>query len=140
VHLDGYDLGPFLAGKAQDPRKEFFYWTDDGNLAAVRYEQWKLLFLQQKAKGFKVWSEPLVPLRVPLIEDLRADPFERAVDEAEGYGTYIVDHAFLAVPAQAFVGKHLQTYLAYPPRQKPGSFSLDQVLQKLQEAGNSGKH
>ena len=140
VHLDGYDMGPFLAGKAEDPRKEFFYWTDDGNLAAVRYERWKLLFLEQRAVGFKVWSEPVVPLRVPLIIDLRADPFERAVDEAEGYGNYILNHAFLAVPAQAYVGKHLQTYLAYPPRQKPGSFSLDQVLQKLQEAGNSGKH
>jgi arylsulfatase len=140
VHLDGYDMSPFLAGKAEDPRKEFFYWTDDGNLAAVRYERWKLLFLEQRAKGFKVWSEPLVPLRVPLIEDLRADPFERAVDEAEGYGNYILNHAFLAVPAQAYVGKHLQTYLEYPPRQKPGSFSLDQVLQKLQEAGGSGKH
>ena len=139
VHLDGYDMGPYLAGKAEDPRKEFFYWTDDGNLAAVRYERWKLLFLEQRAKGFKVWSEPLVPLRVPLIEDLRADPFERAVDEAEGYGNYILNHAFLAVPAQAYVGKHLQTYIEYPPRQKPGSFSLDQVLQKLQESGGSGK-
>ena len=140
VHLDGYDMGPFLAGKAEDPRKEFFYWTDDGNLAAVRYERWKLLFLEQRAKGFKVWSEPLVPLRVPLIEDLRADPFERAVDEAEGYGNYILNHAFLAVPAQAFVGKHLQSYVEFPPRQKPGSFSLDQVLAKLQEAGSSSKN
>jgi arylsulfatase A-like enzyme len=140
VHLDGYDQGPFLAGKAEDPRKEFFYWTDDGNLAAVRYDRWKLLFLQQRAEGFKVWSEPLVPLRVPLIEDLRADPFERAEHEAEGYGNYILNHAFLAVPAQAFVGSHLQTYLAFPPRQKPGSFSLDQVLEKLQESGGSGKH
>jgi len=109
VHLDGYDQGPFLAGKGEDPRKEFFYWTDDGNLAAVRYERWKLLFLEQRAEGFKVWSEPLVALRVPLIEDLRADPFERAVDSAEGYGNYILNHAFLAVPCQAFVGKHLQT-------------------------------
>ena len=140
VHLDGYDMGPFLAGKAADPRKEFFYWTDDGNLAGVRYDRWKLLFLQQRAVGFKVWSEPLVPLRVPLIEDLRADPFERAVDEAEGYGNYILNHAFLAVPCQFFVGQHLQTYLAYPPRQKPGSFSLDQALEKLQEVANSGKH
>jgi arylsulfatase A-like enzyme len=140
VHLDGYNQRPLLEGSGADPRKEFFYWTDDGNLAAVRYDRWKLLFLQQKAVGFKVWSEPLVPLRVPLIEDLRADPFERAVDEAEGYGNYILNHAFLAVPAQAFVGQHLQTYIAYPPRQKPGSFSLDQVLQKLQEAGSSGKH
>jgi arylsulfatase A-like enzyme len=140
VHLDGYNQRPLLDGSGADPRKEFFYWTDDGNLAAVRYDRWKLLFLQQRAVGFKVWSEPLVPLRVPLIEDLRADPFERAVDEAEGYGNYILNHAFLAVPAQAFVGQHLQTYIAYPPRQKPGSFSLDQVLQKLQEAGSSGKH
>jgi arylsulfatase A-like enzyme len=140
VHLDGYNQRPLLDGSGADPRKEFFYWTDDGNLAAVRYDRWKLLFLQQKAVGFKVWSEPLTPLRVPLIEDLRADPFERAADEAEGYGNYILNHAFLAVPAQAFVGQHLQTYIAYPPRQKPGSFSLDQVLQKLQEAGSSGKH
>jgi arylsulfatase A-like enzyme len=140
VHLDGYDQGPFLAGSAEDARKEFFYWTDDGNLAAVRYDRWKLLFLQQRAVGFKVWSEPLVPLRVPLIIDLRADPFERAPDEAEGFGNYILNHAFLAVPAQAFVGQHLQTYIEYPPRQKPGSFSLDQVLQKLQESGGSGKH
>jgi arylsulfatase A-like enzyme len=140
VHLDGYDLRLLLDGSGADPRKEFFYWTDDGNLAAVRYDRWKLLFLEQRAEGFKVWSEPLVPLRVPLIEDLRADPFERAEHEADGYGTYIVDHAFLAVPAQAFVGAHLQTYVEFPPRQKPGSFSLDQVLQKLQEAGDSGKH
>jgi arylsulfatase A-like enzyme len=140
VHLDGYNQTDYLAGKADDPRKEFFYWTDDGNLAAVRYDRWKLLFLQQRQVGFKVWSEPLVPLRVPLIEDLRADPFERAESEAEGYGNYILNHAFLAVPAQFFVGQHLQTYIKYPPRQKPGSFSLDQVLQKLQESGSSGKH
>jgi arylsulfatase len=127
----------YLGGKAEDPRKEFFYWTDDGNLAGVRYDRWKLLFLEQRAVGFKVWSEPLVPLRVPLVLDLRADPFERAPD-AEGYGTYMLNHAFLLVAAQAYVAQHLQTYVAYPPRQKPGSFSLDQVLQKLQE-GNAGK-
>ncbi|MGA8616141.1 MAG: arylsulfatase [Xanthobacteraceae bacterium] len=139
VHLDGYDLRPLLDGSGPDPRKEFFYWTDDGNLAAVRYDRWKLLFLQQKAVGFKVWSEPLVPLRVPLIEDLRSDPFERAEYEASAYDDWLLDRAFLLVPAQAFVGQHLQTYVEFPPRQKPGSFSLDQVLQKLQEAGGSGK-
>ena len=131
---------PALKGEGEWPRKEFFYWTDDGNLAAVRYDRWKLLFLQQKEVGFKVWSEPLTPLRVPLIEDLRGDPFERANEEAEGYGVYILNHAFLAVPAQAFVGMHLKTYIEYPPRQKPGSFTLDQALAKLQELGNSGKH
>jgi arylsulfatase A-like enzyme len=140
VHLDGYDQRPALDGTGADPRKEFFYWTDDGSLAGVRYDRWKLLFLEQRAVGFKVWSEPLVPLRVPLIEDLRADPFERAESEAEGYGNYILNHAFLAVPAQAFVGQHLQTYIEYPPRQKPGSFTLGDALTKLQEAGDSGKH
>ncbi len=140
VHLDGYDLRPLLDGSGADPRKEFFYWTDDGNLAAVRYDRWKILFLEQRAVGFKTWSDPLVPLRVPLIEDLRADPFERAESEAEGYGDYILNHAFLLVPAQAFVGAHLQTYADFPPRQKAGTFTLDQVLQKLQEAGDSGKH
>jgi len=140
VHLDGYNQLPLLTGTGPDRRKEFFYWTDDGNLAAVRYERWKLLFLEQRAVGFKVWSEPLVPLRVPLVEDLRADPFERSQRDAEGYGNYILNHAFLMVPAQAYVAKHLQTYVEFPPRQKPGSFSLDQVLRKLQESGGSGSH
>jgi arylsulfatase A-like enzyme len=140
VHLDGYDQRDLLAGTGPGKRKEFFYWTDDGNLAAIRYDRWKLVFLEQRAEGFKVWADPLTPLRVPKIEDLRADPFERAEHEAEGYGNYVLAHAFLMVPAQAFVGQHLQTYVAYPPRQKPGSFSLDQVLAKLQEGGGSGKH
>jgi arylsulfatase len=139
VHLDGYNLRPLLEGSGADPRKEFFYWTDDGNLAALRYDRWKILFLEQRAEGFKTWSNPLAPLRVPLIEDLRADPFERAEHEAEGYGNYILNHAFLLVPAQAVVGQHLQTYVEFPPRQKAGTFTLDQVLQKLQEAGGSGK-
>jgi arylsulfatase len=137
VHLDGYNMLDYFAGKAEDPRREFFYWTDDGNLAGLRYDRWKLLFLQQKEVGFKVWSEPLTPLRVPLIIDLRADPFERAPLESSEYDMFTLNHAFLCVPAQAFVGQHLQTYLTFPPRQKPGSFTLDQALAKLQEAGAS---
>ncbi len=140
VHLDGYNIRPLLDGTGKSARKDFFYWTDDGDLAAYRYDRWKLVFLQQRAMGFKVWSEPLVQLRVPLIEDLRADPFERAVDEAEGYGNYIVDHVFLAVPAQFLVGQHLKTYAEFPPRQKPGSFNLTEVLNKLQAQGGSGSH
>ena len=139
VHLDGYNQMDYLAGKAEDPRKEYFYWTDDGNLAGLRYDRWKILFLEQRAMGFKVWSEPLVPLRVPLIMDLRADPFERAAGESSYYDAWMIDRVYVLVPAQAFVGQHLQTYVQYPPRQKPGSFNLDQVLQKLQE-GSAGKH
>jgi arylsulfatase A-like enzyme len=78
VHLDGYDLTDMLAGKAPRPRKEFFYWTDDGELAGLRYEKWKLVFLEQRDHGFSVWGNPFIPLRVPWIEDLRADPYERA--------------------------------------------------------------
>jgi len=140
VHLDGYDQRDLLAGTGPGKRKEFFYWTDDGNLAGLRYERWKLLFLEQRAVGLDVWQDPLVPLRLPKLMDLRADPFEIAQFDAGDYDKWRVEHAFVLVPAQAFVGQHLKTYVEFPPRQKPGSFSLDEVLAKLQEAGGSGKH
>ncbi len=135
VHLDGYDQTPLLSGTGPEARKEYFYWTDDGNLAGLRYERWKLVFLEQRAEGLDVWQDPLVTLRFPKLFDLRADPFERAQTEAGEYQRWRVEHAFALVPAQAYVAQHLQTYVAFPPRQKPGSFSLDQVLAKLQEGG-----
>jgi arylsulfatase len=122
-----------LAGKAPGPRKEFFYWTDDGDFAGLRYDKWKLVFLDQRVHGFGVWSEPLVVLRVPLIEDLRADPYERATYEASDYDHWMIDRIYILVPAQAFVGKFLMTFKEFPPRQSPASFSLDQVMQKLRE-------
>ncbi|UXN65654.1 arylsulfatase [Phyllobacterium sp. A18/5-2] len=139
VHLDGYDQHDLLAGTGPSKRKEFFYWTDDGNLAAFRYDRWKILFMEQRAEGFDVWQDPFVTLRVPKIFDLRADPFERAQHESDQYDNWRLDRTYLLVPAQAFVGEHLQSYVEFPPRQKPGSFSLDQVLAKLHEAG-SGKN
>ena len=139
VHLDGYNQRELLAGTGPDQRKEFFYWTDDGNLAALRYDRWKLLFLEQRAEGLSVWEDPLIALRFPKLTDLRADPFEIAHRMAGDYDRWRVEHAFLLVPAQAYVGQHLKSYADYPPRQKPGSFSLDQVLEKLQDAGTS-KH
>ena len=139
VHLDGYNQRELLAGTGPDQRKEFFYWTDDGNLAALRYDRWKLLFLEQRAEGLSVWEDPLIALRFPKLTDLRADPFEIAHRMAGDYDRWRVEHAFLLVPAQAYVGQHLKSYADYPPRQKPGSFSLDQVLEKLQDAGAS-KH
>ena len=140
VHLDGYDQGPLLAGNSEDRRKEFFYWTDDGNLAAIRYERWKMLFLEQRASGLDVWQDPLVPLRLPKLMDLRGDPFEVAEHDAGEYAKWRVERAFLVLPAVALVSQHLKSYVDFPPRQKPGSFNLDQVLQKLQESGGSGKH
>ncbi|WP_260691823.1 arylsulfatase [Rhizobium leguminosarum] len=137
VHLDGYDLRPLLDGTGEGPRKEFFYWTDDGSLAGLRYDRWKIAFLEQRAEGFDVWQDPPVVLRFPKLMDLRADPFERAEAESGAYELWRIEHAFALVPAQAFVAKHLQTYVEYPPRQSPGSFSLDRVLAKLQEAGGA---
>jgi arylsulfatase A-like enzyme len=136
VHLDGYDQRDLLAGTGPSKRKEYFYWTDDGNLAALRYDRWKLLFMEQRAEGLNVWQDPLVTLRLPKIFDLRADPFELAQHVAGEYDRWRVDRLYLLVPAQDFVAQHLATYVDYPPRQKPGSFSLDHVLAKLQEAGN----
>jgi len=140
VHLDGYDQRELLAGTGPSKRKEYFYWTDDGNLAGLRYERWKIVFMEQRAHGLDVWQDPLVTLRFPKLFDIRADPFEAADRDAGDYDRWRVERAFVLVPAQAFVGRHLATYQEFPPRQKPGSFSLNEVLAKLQEAGGSGKH
>ncbi len=131
VHLDGYNLLPALQGDAEWPRHEFLYWTDDGNLAALRYDQWKVHFLEQRGHGFDVWQEPFVELRLPKLVSLRSDPFERAHHEGMGYQQWRLERAFVLVPAQAYVGNWLASFEKYPPRQKPGSFSLSQVMDKL---------
>ena len=137
VHLDGYNILPMLNGEAQEsPRKEIFYFSDDGDLTALRYDDWKMIFMEQKAQGtFRVWMEPFVPLRVPLIENLRRDPYERASITSNTYYDWLLDRAFLLVPAQAYVGNFLATFKDYPPRQKAASFSLDQVMEKMQSGG-----
>ncbi|MBY3063052.1 arylsulfatase [Rhizobium laguerreae] len=135
VHLDGYNQRNLFDGTGPGARKEYFYWTDEGNLAGLRYDRWKLVFMEQRAEGLDVWQDPLITLRFPKLIDLRADPFEIAQHAAGDYARWRVEHAFALVPAQAFVAKHLQTYVKYPPRQAPGSFSLDHVLEKLQQGG-----
>jgi arylsulfatase len=134
VHIDGYNQLGHLMGKGPSARKEFFYFTDDGDLCALRYDEWKLVFAEQRAHGIDVWQDPLIQLRFPKLFNLRSDPFERADKEAGDYARWRVDHAFLLVPAQAYVGKFLQTFGEFPPRQKPASFGIDQVLKKLQDA------
>jgi arylsulfatase A-like enzyme len=132
VHLDGYDLGPALRGEAEWPRKDFIYWTDDGSVAALRYENWKFTFLVQEAEGLDVWIEPFTVLRAPLLTNLRMDPFERAREEnAMGYQRFYVDHMFVFAPAAAYVGSWLQSFREYPPRQKPGSFNLERVMEAV---------
>ena len=131
VHLDGYDQRKLLSGKESDHRREFFYWTDDGDLAGLRFDQYKVAFLEQQADGLEVWMQPLVPLRAPKIFNLRSDPFERADHEAGGYDAWFVEHAFVLLPAQTIVGRFLTTFQAFPPRQRPGSFSVDQAMEML---------
>ena len=138
VHLDGYNLLPFLKGEADAaPRKEFLYWTDGGDLAALRYGQWKLQFLEQRAHSFDVWQEPFVQLRVPKLFTLRGDPFERADEDGIGYQTWRFNRVFALVPAQAYVAQWLQSFREFPPRQKAASFGIDQVMESL-TAGNGG--
>jgi arylsulfatase A-like enzyme len=135
VHLDGYNLMPALSdGTTAWPRKEFFYFSDDGDLVGLRYERWKAVFAEQRATGFDVWQDPLVLLRLPKLFDLWGDPFERADHESPYYADWRIRRIFLLVPAQAFVAQFLQSFKDFPPRQKPASFSVDQVLQKLQGA------
>jgi arylsulfatase len=140
IHLDGYDLTDHLRDpqNVNSPRKEVFYFSDDGDLTALRYLDWKIIFMEQKTAGtFRVWMDPFVPLRVPLIFNLRRDPYEEATITSNTYHDWQIDRAFLLVPAQAFVAKFLETFKEYPPRQKAASFSLDRVMEKMSQGGGA---
>jgi arylsulfatase len=139
VHLDGYNITDALAGKTASPRHEFFYFNDDGSLVALRYDNWKVIFQEQRSEGFDVWQEPFVPLRLPKVFNLRSDPFERAHQEAMGYGRWRIDRVFILVPAQQYIGQFLATFGEYPPSQKAGSFSLDHVMASLASGLTGGK-
>ena len=137
VHLDGYNFLPLLTGKtAKGPRHEIFYFSDDGDLTALRYDDWKLIFMEQRVEAtLQAWMEPFVPLRVPLILNLRRDPYERAPITSNTYYDWLLDRAYLLVPAQTYVAEFLATFKDYPPRQKAASFSLDKVMSKLSPPG-----
>jgi len=138
VHLDGYNLLPYFKGDTKDwPREEFFYWTDDGNVAALRYNNWKIVFMEQRSHGFDVWQEPFVTLRLPKLFNLRTDPFERADHEGMGYGYWRINRAYVLAPAQAYVGKYLESFKDFPPRQKPGSFNLGDAMSKMTATSNN---
>jgi len=136
VHLDGYNMLPYLTGQTkQDPRNEFFYFNDDGELVALRYDNFKFVFSEQRATGtMRIWAEPFTPLRVPKVFNLRMDPYERADVTSNTYYDWFFDHAFIVVPAQGIVGRFLGTFKEYPPSQKSGSFGIDQVVEQLQKA------
>jgi len=134
VHLDGHNQLPYLTGESDEsPRSHFFYVSDDGDLTALRYDNWKIVFAEQRAQGtLRIWAEPFTPLRVPKMFNLRTDPFERADVTSNTYYDWLLDRVFILVPAQAYVARMLETFREFPPRQKPASFSVDQVMEKLQ--------
>jgi len=133
VHLDGYNMLPYFTGETDEgPRKEMFYFTDDGQLSALRYGQWKMMFSEQRAHGLEVWQEPLVTLRFPKLLNLLRDPFERADHESIGYRTWRAERMYMLAPGAAYVGQFIATFQEFPPRQKPGSFNLDRVLESLE--------
>jgi arylsulfatase A-like enzyme len=133
VHLDGYDQMPYLTGEAESPRQHFFYVSDDGDLTAIRYDNWKVVFCEQRATGtLQVWAEPYTVLRVPKIFNLRTDPFERADITSNTYWDWLIDRAWVMVPIQSYVAQMLQTLVEFPPTQSPASFTIDDVMAKLQ--------
>jgi arylsulfatase len=136
IHLDGYNQLDYFKGAAdKSPRVEFFYFSDDGDITGLRYDNWKIVFMEQRATGtLGIWAEPFTALRVPKIFNLLTDPYERADITSNTYYDWLLDHVFLLVPAQAYVAQFLATFKEYPPRQKAASFSLDDVMAKM-EAG-----
>ena len=138
VHIDGYNLIPALQGTQAWPRKDFIYFTDDGNVAALRYENWKITFLKQNAHGMHVWFEPFEQLRAPIVTNLRMDPFELAHEIGMDYQRWFLEHMFVIAPAGAYVGQWLQSFKEFPPRQKPGSFNLERVMEALTSPATGG--
>jgi arylsulfatase len=135
VHLDGYNLIPYFKDGAEWPRKEFLYWTDGGEVAALRYNNWKITYLRQDAKGMDVWVMPFTKLRAPMITNLKMDPFERACDETNGYNHWYNARMYVLSPSIAFVANWMESFKQFPPRMKPGTFGLEQVM----ESATGGK-
>ncbi len=141
VRIDGFNMLDYFTGKSDvSPRESYFYVNDDGQLVALRMNDWKMVFMEQREKGFKVWMEPFVTLRVPKIFNLRRDPFERADENSNTYYDWLLDHVFLLYPAQRYVGYMAQTLVEYPPRQKPASFNMDEIMAQLESAMSEGMH
>ena len=139
VHLDGFNQLEYITGQAdRSPRQHFFYVSDDGDLTALRFDNWKFVFMEQRATGtLNIWAEPYTELRVPKIFNLRTDPYERADITSNTYYDWLLDHAWVVVPAQMYVARMLQTLQAFPARQEPASFNIARVLAKLQSGVTS---
>jgi arylsulfatase len=142
VHIDGYDLLPFLTRKGTpSPRKGFIYFNDDGDLVAVRFGNWKVVFLEQRRTGtMALWAEPFVPLRLPKLFNLRTDPFERADVTSNTYYDWSLSKLYMIGAAAAIVEQFLATFSEYPPRQRAATFTIDQALEKIKASMGSAGH
>ena len=139
VHLDGYNFLPYLMGKEEKgPRKEFFYFNDGGEMVALRYNNWKLVFAEQRKHYFDVWSEPFVKLRVPKLFNLRTDPFERADTDSNNYRRWWIERVFTLVPSQVVTKEFIDTFKEFPPRQKPAKFNVDDALAAMKAGAAMG--
>jgi arylsulfatase A-like enzyme len=141
VHIDGLNMLPYLTGEVKEsPRKFFFYFSDDGDVLAIRMGDWKMVLAEQRATRMQCWAEPFVKFRLPKMFNLRRDPFERADENSNTYWDWIFDHAFLLYGMQAIVAQQIDNFVKYPPRQKAAAFNLDEVMRKLEDAGGGGSH
>jgi arylsulfatase A-like enzyme len=142
VHIDGFNLLPYLTGQEKkSPRPGFIYFDDDGDLVALRFDNWKVVFMEQRAPGtMRVWAEPFVPLRVPKLFNLRTDPFERADTTSNTYYDWFLHHGYMICAAQTIVGQFLETFKDFPPRQKAASFTIDQAMEKMTSAASGAGH
>jgi arylsulfatase len=140
VHIDGYNLLPYLTGEVdKSPRKGLVYFSDDGDVLALRVDNWKIVFMEQRVAGtLQVWAEPFVPLRLPKLFNLRTDPFERADTTSNTYYDWFLDNAFLVYGSLALMGEFLQTFIEFPPAQKAPSFTIDQAVAKLEAVLTDG--
>jgi len=141
VHLDGFNMLPYLSGEVQEsPRNFFFYFSDDGDLLAIRMNDWKVVLMEQRAKQLMAWLEPFVPLRAPKMFHLRRDPFERADENSNTYWDWMISHIYKIYEMQGLVAQQIEDFVKYPPRQKPASFNLNAVMRTLEEAQSSKGH
>jgi len=141
VHLDGFNMLPYLSGEVKDsPRNYFFYFSDDGELLAIRMNDWKVVLMEQRAKQLMAWLEPFVPLRAPKMFHLRRDPFERADENSNTYWDWMISHIYKIYEMQGLVAQQIQDFVKYPPRQKPASFNLNAVMRQLEEVQSSKGH
>ena len=141
VHIDGYNTLAHLMGKSKEaPRQGFIYFSDDGDLVALRAGNWKLVFMEQRRAGtMEVWAEPFVPLRIPKLFNLRTDPFERADITSNSYWDWYCRKGYMMMAGQAIVAKFIETFEDFPPRQKAASFTIDQVMQKIEDSMTAGR-